>query len=179
MSIKTCNLSRSILYRATSLEYYKYGLSSVGSRKASGRFNEYDISAIYLSFDVATAIAEYYQGSPPTPAVILPVEVEGTGLVDLRGRIGRWPTHWRDWRCDWELGRDLMLAGKTNLPPNSWKCGKDTRDRNLPGIIFPSTKHSGGTNIVIFPEHLIVGTLYYKICDPKGEIIHANPASKT
>ena len=111
MGVRIVNLPATELFRITSLEYYNKGLSPAGARIKSGRFNQHGLSALYLSFDYNTGLAEYYRSDPPTPAVVIPIKVEAKDLIEIGPNLGNWPKVWRDWHCDWEFLRDQMAAG--------------------------------------------------------------------
>lgn len=168
------NIPYGVAYRATSLKYCKWGLSPAGSRQRAGRFNRHDRSAIYLSLEPETALAEYFGSDPHRPAVVLPVQLEVTDVIDITGRLGRWPAKWRRWQDDWTAARDAIEAG-LDSDCASWQCGDEVIERNCKGIIFPSMVKSGGTNIVVFPEHAVGGVECCKIQDPAGEIRAAHP----
>ncbi|WP_353682549.1 RES family NAD+ phosphorylase [Mesorhizobium sp.] len=41
--------------------------------------------------------------------------------------------------------------------PSSWKLADLVITIGLRGILFPSLRHAGGTNLVIFPANLVEG----------------------
>jgi RES domain-containing protein len=179
LGVRIVDLPTTVLYRITSLEYYNKGLSPAGARIESGRFNRHGLSALYLSFDHNTGLAEYYRSDPPTPAVVIPIKVKAKDLIEIGPKLGNWPKIWQDWHCDWELARDRIAAGATNVVCNSWDCGQDTLDRNCAGIIFPSMRFPQGRNIVLFTEDAAPGRIStLRVMDPKGEILKANPAKR-
>ena len=96
-------------------------------------------------------------------------------MIDIRGRLGKWPLKWRGWEDDWKAARDLVLAGDDTATCNSWECGDDVIHRNCSGILYPSMMNAGGTNLVLYPEHTIGGVRLCQIHDPMDEIRKANP----
>lgn len=63
-----------------------------------------------------------------------------------------WDSAWREWNCAW---RQIARIDK-KIPP-SWKLADLIITAGLRGILFPSLRHAGGTNLVIFPANLVDG----------------------
>lgn len=162
------------MYRATSLQYYSTALATIGARKVAGRFNRYGQSALYLSFEPETALAEYWNGNT-RPAVTIPIKFSSDRLVDLRAGTSGMDAHWQDWQCAWKDARELFDNGDTTADCPSWRCFDDAIKRKLNGIVYPSQKHAKGTNLVLFPEHATLKTWSYTPVDPGNEIAAANP----
>lgn len=163
--LKIINISATIAYRVVSLSYYGAGLSPAGARARAGRFNPSGISALYLSMDAETAIAEYYGGAPPVPAAVLPVEVSAANVIDITGNIAGFPKRWRDWNTDWRSAREDASSEQPVSCP-SWECGKEALQRNCSGILFPSLVKPDGKNLVVFPEIASAGSLSLQVQDP-------------
>jgi RES domain-containing protein len=179
LGVKIVDLKPTVLFRVTSPEFYRMGLSPEGSRKVAGRFNPIGRSALYLSFDYPTALTEYYGTEPPVPAVVLPVDLKKANrVIEITDKVGNWPACWRDWQCDWEFARDQILAKVPGAHCSSWECGEDTLYRNCCGIVFPSTKRSGGRNLVLFTESAVQTLFSYEMIDPHDSIGKANPVRK-
>lgn len=168
------------MFRAASLKYYATAHSTIGARTRGGRFNRPGTSALYLALDADTALAEYWQTDPPAPLVLIPNELTANNLLDIRSNVPvNFGSEWNTWTDDWKLAREEVDNGNTAADCPSWKCGQDAILRNLTGIIYPSTKRSGGANVVLFTDNIIVGTMNLKVLDPSGEITKANPPIMT
>ena len=162
-------------YRTTSLQYYSRGFSAVGARKAAGRFNRADVSAVYFALEPQTALAEYWGTEPPRPAVVLPAGLTAIRVIDLTVDLSSLSPDWQDWNCDWKIVRDAELASGTPGDCASWRCGDMAIAANCSAIMFPSVAHAGGRNVVIFTESITVGHRI-DLLDPFDEIGAANPA---
>jgi RES domain-containing protein len=124
--------------------------SGAGAAAKGGRFNRPGIEAVYLSFDVATALAEYKQDKPFIPpgtlasftakAVVADV---GAYLQDPTG----WNPLWADWNCNW---RSLWFD--QHIQPPSWDLGDIVIAAGLGGSRFPSAMNPGGWNVVLYPS---------------------------
>lgn len=101
--------------------------------------------------DDDTALAEYKQTSTLLPpGTICAYLAMLPPLVDLRRiREGGWDPIWEDWSVDWR-----HQAFDLHIDPTSWDLAELAIDAASPGIIFPSTVHQGGTNLVIYPDAL-------------------------
>ncbi|WP_292242256.1 RES domain-containing protein [Mesorhizobium sp.] len=63
-----------------------------------------------------------------------------------------WDGAWHQWDCAW---RQIARIDK-KVPP-SWKLADLVITAGLRGILFPSLRHAGGTNLIIFPANLVDG----------------------
>lgn len=176
--VKLVDLVGAKLFRATSLQFYRTNPVGVGARLQAGRFNRHGTSALYLSFEMETALKEYFGAEPPTPAVLLPFELNAKNLIEIVPKLGNWPKCWQDWTCDWKAARDLVVAGLADAPCSSWDCAADAIDRKCSGIIYPSIDNPGGKNLVLFMDDATAGAIDCKVNDPYGEIINANPVKR-
>ncbi|AZO69466.1 RES domain-containing protein [Mesorhizobium sp. M6A.T.Ce.TU.002.03.1.1] len=61
-----------------------------------------------------------------------------------------WDSTWQEWDCAW---RQIDRIDKKDPP--SWKLADVVITAGLRGILFPSLRHAGGTNLVIFPANLV------------------------
>lgn len=126
--------------------------SGAGAAVNGGRFNRPGIEALYLSVEVQTALAEYRQGAtiaPPGTLVAYHVDVEG--IIDFsRGYDPEiWPDEWAEASCDWKY-----IARIERRDPPTWRIGDSLIREGVKGLIFPSYRYSGGTNIVLFIANL-------------------------
>jgi hypothetical protein len=53
---------------------------------------------------------------------------------------------WQEWDCAWR-----KIARIDKKIPSSWKLADLVITAGLRGILFPSLRHAGGINLVIFP----------------------------
>ena len=67
---------------------------------------------------------------------------------------------WKEWDCGWR--QIARIDGK--VPP-SWTVADIVITAGLCGILFPSLRHAGGTNLVIFPANL-AGDDHVTVHDP-------------
>ncbi len=134
-------------YRMIVPRYASTPLSGAGAARAGGRFNRPGLEALYVSLEVLTAVAEYRQASPHLlPATLCSYAAALPPLVDLRLlNEGQWDPIWQDWAADWRL---IKAGGK--FDPPSWDMADLVLDAGVPGMIFPSMAHPGGTNLVLF-----------------------------
>jgi RES domain-containing protein len=138
------------------------------------------LSALYLALDADTALAEYWQTDPPRPLVLIPNLLTAARVLDIRkGVPATFGAHWSDWQCDWKVAREEFDNGVTSANCASWACGDDAMSRRLSAIVFPSTKRAGGSNVVIFPDNVVAGTVHLDVLDPDNEIAAANPPRLT
>jgi RES domain-containing protein len=132
-------------------------LSGAGAAIGGGRFNRIGIEALYLSAENQTAYEEYGQGaSIAPPATCASYFVTLSRVVDLTGRpdLSGWAPFWSDWDCAWKA----ILRLQKRIPP-SWLCGDEAIRAGCDGILFPSTRRAGGTNLVVFPANAEDGTV--------------------
>jgi len=129
--------------------------SGAGASRFGGRFNRPGIDAIYLSRHIETAAAEYRQDDPLIPpGTLVAYRVALSLIVDFEaGYIrGLWDELWSDWDCPW---RKQCLYER--IEPPSWLLGDLAMESGATGIVFPSTRHRGGTNLVLYPHRLEPG----------------------
>lgn len=150
--MKTAGLAGDVtLYRAFTPRWAAEPLSGAGAALSGGRFNRYDVAALYLSIELETAVAEYQQASPFLPPfTMVTYRASLPPLVDLRLLDDEWDALWLDWKEDW---RTLLVNG---VEPPSWVLGDMTRSAGYAGIIFPSLIAAQGVNIVLFTDALAV-----------------------
>lgn len=123
-------------------------LSGAGAALSGGRFNRHGVPALYLSLELATAVAEYRQAAPFLPPfTLVSYRANLPPLVDVRRLDGDWDALWNDWDEDW---RTLLV---NRIEPPSWVLGELARAAGFAGILFPS-KVTDGLNLVLFTESL-------------------------
>jgi RES domain-containing protein len=137
-----------VLYRYLTPKWAFLPLSGAGSAIDGGRFNRVGIEALYLSLAPQTALEEYRQGSSLVPPATLASYVATIGnLVDLSEGYdpARWPAEWANWDCAW---RRIVRLEKTTPP--SWGLADAVISAGHKGILFPSLRHPGGANVVLY-----------------------------
>lgn len=77
---------------------------------------------------------------------------------------GVWDELWSDWNCEWR-----KQALFEEIEPPSWLLGDLSIERQAKGILFPSTRHTGGSNIVVYPLQLEEGDELFAY-DPRGDL---------
>ena len=139
-------------YRYLTPKWAFLPLSGAGAASAGGRFNRPGVEALYLSGAPDTALAEYKQGSSlPRPATLAAYELALHDVIDLSAGYdpGCWAPAWADWDCDWR-----WIARVDHDVPPSWRLGDEAIRSGAAGLLFPSTHHAGGTNLVVFLANL-------------------------
>lgn len=129
--------------------------SGAGAAIDGGRFNRPGVEALYLSRAPQTALEEYKQGASITPpATLAAYKITLAEVVDLSQGFdpNAWDGAWREWDGAWR-----QIARIDRKIPPSWKLADLVIMAGLPGILFPSLRHAGGTNLVIFPANLVEG----------------------
>ena len=127
--------------------------SGAGAAVDGGRFNRPGFEALYLSRSAQTAFEEYKQGASITPpATLAAYKVTLAEVADLSQGFdpSDWSDAWKEWNCAWR--QIARMDGK--IPP-SWKLADLVITAGLRGLLFPSLRHAGGTNLVIFPANLV------------------------
>lgn len=124
-----------VLRRAHHPRWAFLPLSGDGAAKSGGRFNRPGVPALYLSFDLATAEAEYRQDAEiADPMTVVSYVSHLPDLVDLRCHDDTWDPLWVDWACDWRqmyvddieppswaLGDMLLAAGDSDSSSRAWR----------------------------------------------------------
>lgn len=126
--------------------------SGAGAASDGGRFNRPGVEALYLSRAPQTALEEYRQGaSIVPPATLAAYTVTLDQVVDLSEGYDPaiWDNAWADWNCAW---RQIARIEK-KIPP-SWLLADDLVIGGHRGLLFPSTRHPGGVNLVVFNANL-------------------------
>lgn len=163
-----------VVHRALSLKYYKTAFSEAGARITGGRFNRISQGGLYLGLSPTASVAEYIRRGDPRPLVIVSANVVVENVIDITGDLSSWPSHWKNWECDWEKARDQSLLDPS-VTCSSWQCRDEVVAMNGSGILYPSRMAPGENNLVIFQEDSIAGSVSVGVIDPDGEMRGANP----
>lgn len=127
--------------------------SGAGAAIDGGRFNRLGVEALYLARAPQTALEEYGQGASITPpATLAAYKITLAEVADLSSGFDPrdWEDAWRGWDCPWR--KIWRIDGK--VPP-SWKLADQVIASGGRGILFPSLRHPGGINLVVFPANLM------------------------
>ncbi|MGR7993527.1 RES family NAD+ phosphorylase [Xanthobacter sp. ZOL 2024] len=149
----TCLGPDEIFHRYLTPKWAFVPTSGAGAAIDGGRFNRPGVEALYLSRAPQTALEEYRQGASITPPATLAAYTVALGEVaDLSQGFDPsiWDDAWKDWDCAWR-----RIARIDEKVPPSWKLADRVITAGLRGILFPSLRHAGGTNLVIFPANLL------------------------
>lgn len=100
------------------------------------------------------------------PGTLIAYRVALSRIVDFQaGYIrGIWDELWADWDCQWR--RQSLYE---QIEPPSWLLGDLAMESDAIGIMFPSTRHPGGTNLVLYPHRLEAGD-ELSAYDPRGDL---------
>jgi RES domain-containing protein len=122
-------------------------LSGAGAARYGGRWNPQGVAALYMSADLATAVAEYEQEIGIRPGTFCAYDVDVAGILDLcqpnvlvaagiepEVRFSAWKT---------------ILLIQRQRPP-SWDIAERPIAAHLVGILVPSTRLAGGINLVLW-----------------------------
>jgi len=141
-----------IFHRYHSPDWAHLPTSGAGAAVNGGRFNRPGIEALYLSVEPETALAEYRQGASITPpATLVAYHVDVDGIIDLSGGYdpASWPAEWAEIGCDWKY-----IARIEQHDPPTWLIGDGLIRGGARGLLFPSFRHAGGTDLVLFSANL-------------------------
>lgn len=141
--------------------------SGTGAAIGGGRFNRPGVEALYLSRAPQTALEEYRQGASITPpATLAAYLVSLDQVVDFSAGFdpASWPAEWKGWDCLWR--QIARIDGK--IPP-SWRLGDVLIEAGYRGLLFPSLRDAGGTNLVVFNANLMKDDSVV-VHDPEGRL---------
>jgi RES domain-containing protein len=157
---------RGTFFRSIDLQWLLQGtpLSAIGSRLLGGRYNRKGkFEALYIADSQVTALHEteaVFQaagrvvGVRQPPRVMLSLDYSLQHVVDLRG-----PHVLKslDITLD-DLTRPWKLAQADDRPVLTQRIGAASRAVDIEGLLVPSARVDGGTNLVIFPDRLREGS---------------------
>jgi RES domain-containing protein len=63
--------------------------------------------------------------------------------------LGGWTPLFAQWACEWKA-----IARLDGAVPPTWRIADDLIKSGRRGLLFPSTRQSGGTNLVLFSANL-------------------------
>ncbi len=126
--------------------------SGAGAATEGGRFNRPGIEALYLARSADTALEELRQGaSIVPPATLIAFKITAAKVVDFSSGFDPyiWAPEWASWNCAWK-----KIARIDKQVPPSWTLAESVIAAGYRGLLFPSTRHSGGINLVLYPQNL-------------------------
>ncbi|WP_404933698.1 RES family NAD+ phosphorylase [Nitratireductor sp. L15S-10] len=141
--------------------------SGAGAAIDGGRFNRPGVEALYLSRAPQTALEEYRQGASITPPGTLAAYVVTLDQVaDLSAGFdpATWAKEWAEWDCPWR-----KIARIDRKVPPSWHLSDALIADGCRGLLFPSLRHAGGTNLVVFNANLTANDAL-AVHDPEGRL---------
>jgi RES domain-containing protein len=141
-----------IFHRFHSPDWAHLATSGAGAAANGGRFNRPGVEALYLSVEPETALVEYRQGATITPpATLVAYRVDVDQVVDFRAGYDAaiWPDEWAAAVCDWKY-----ISRIERRDPPTWRIGDALMRDGIKGLLFPSYRHPGGTNLVLFCANL-------------------------
>lgn len=143
-------------------------LSGAGAAQKGGRFNRPGQPAVYLALDTTTAIEEYRQSQTVLPpGMIAQYRIELAGVVDLSAGYeagGLFDPLWEEWSIPWK-----QYAFIDRIEPPTWLMGDLALAAGYAGLLFPSTRNPGGTNLVVYTAHLQRSDVF-SVHDPNGDL---------
>jgi RES domain-containing protein len=142
-----------IFYRYLTPKWAFVPTSGAGAAVDGGRFNRPGVEALYLARSPHTALEEYKQGSSiAPPATLAAYHVDVGDVVDFSAGYDPavWTADWADWDCDWKYISRIRIEKRT---PASWMLADAVIAAGHAGILFPSTRHIGGVNLVLYPAN--------------------------
>ncbi len=156
-----------IFFRYLTPKWAFVPLSGAGAAGEGGRFNRVGVEALYLSRAAQTALEEYRQASTLVPPATLANYITAIeSVVDLSDGFDPlyWSPEWADWDCSWR-----KIARIDRVTPPTWKLADQVISAGHKGILFPSLRHPGGTNLVVFNSNL-GGADRLAVHDPDGRL---------
>lgn len=153
-----------IFYRYLTPRWAFMPTSGAGAAVGGGRFNRPGVEALYLSRAARTALEEYRQGAPITPpATLAAYRINLSDIVDMSDGYdpALWAREWADWDCAWR-----KIARIDRKTPPSWTLAEGLVASGVQGLLFPSLRHPGGINLVVFSAGLSQDAI--AVHDPDG-----------
>lgn len=121
-------------------------LGGEGAATYGGRFNPPGMGALYLSADIATAVAEYQNMIMARPGTFCVYALDVSGVVDATSIDAR-----RAWRIGpIDLESDWRIAAARGPEPRTWRLARRLIAAGAAGLCYPSRRRPGGTNLVLW-----------------------------
>jgi RES domain-containing protein len=125
-------------------------LSSEGAARNGGRWNPKGTPALYLSAELTTAVAEYEQDIGIRPGTFCAYDARVDFILDLTSTdvlqsLGIDP---HDRYAPWKT---ILLIDRS-VPPG-WRIAEQLIGMGANGVLVPSVRPVGGTNLVLWRWH--------------------------
>lgn len=135
------------VWRVLSPRWAHAPLSGGGAAVNGGRFNRPGTEALYLSFDLMTAIVEYQQEFGNRPGTFCAYDAEIRPIVDpMDTRVLKaLKVKTDDLGCPWK-----EIAWINNQDPPTWRLADRLIEDRVAGIKVPSFQNKGGINLVLW-----------------------------
>ena len=163
----TTELVNAIFYRMHTPKWAFAPTSGEGASLHGGRANRIGVSALYLSHEPETAMAEYRQLSPlMPPGTLVAYRVTALAVCDFTGGYNSpsWPPLWESFFCDWR-----QQWFNERIEPPSWVLGDEVIASGAKGILFRSTLSATGTNLVLYVDEFGPDDRL-EVIDPAGDL---------
>jgi RES domain-containing protein len=157
-----------IFYRFLTPKWSHLPTSGAGAADGGGRFNRPGIEALYLARSPQTALEECKQGaSLPVPVTLAAYRLSTANVVDFSAGYDPavWDATWKNWNCEWKY----IARIEKRIPP-SWALADAVISAGHAGIVFPSTRHIGGTNLVLYAANFASAGDTPEVHDPEGAL---------
>lgn len=132
-------------WRLLSIRWQSEPLAS-GAHLTGGRWNPPGMRALYLSAEVATAVAEFHQGLV-LPGTLAAFDVRATAIADLGSPAGRASFGVAD-EVPHVAWREAFLIEKREPP--TWTIARALIARGAEGALVPSAQAPPGLNLVLW-----------------------------
>lgn len=135
-------------YRALTPRWSHDSLSGEGAAITGGRVNPVGYAALYLSSDPKAALYEAAQSQ-----IILPPRTVSTYQISIDPVVDfsedwneqDWSSEWSAWNMNWRKAWNI-----DKLRPQTWEIAERLISDGTKGLLFPSLKAKGHTNLVVF-----------------------------
>lgn len=157
-----------VFHRFHGPQWASLPLSGAGAARNGGRFNRPGVEALDLAREVDTALAEYLQGASITPpGTLVAYRLDVPDIVDFSDGYDAalWPPVWEGAGCDWKY---IARIERGDSP--SWRIADMLLAAGHRGLLYPSYRRPGGTNLVLFTASLDA-SCRVEPYDPHGQLL--------
>lgn len=154
-------------YRALTPRWSHDPLSGEGAAITGGRFNPEGYAALYLSSDPKAALYEAAQSQIIIPPkTVCTYQISINAVVDFSAGYNAkdWIKEWSVWDMNW---RKALHIDKRR--PATWEIAQKLISDGAKGLLFPSLRSKGHTNLVIFLTNIEAADSI-SVIDPEGDL---------
>ena len=154
-------------YRALTPRWSHDPLSGEGAAITGGRFNPEGYAALYLSSDPKAALYEAAQSQfIIPPKTVCTYQISINAVVDFSAGYNAkdWIKEWSVWDMNW---RKALHIDKRR--PATWEIAQKLISDGAKGLLFPSLRSKGHTNLVIFLTNIEAADSI-SVIDPEGDL---------